>query len=54
VELKCSGGTTAPVRGSKAWPAWTARVLNPWFSSDMVLLFSGEAVVDATQWKFSC
>src|SRR5687767_15007276 len=39
VELKCSGGTTAPVRGSKAWPAWTARVLNPWFSeTDMELL----------------
>ena len=30
--LKCSGGTTAPVRGSKAWPACTARVLKPWFS----------------------
>ena len=49
VELKCRGGTTAPVRGSKACPAWTARVLKPWFSgTDMMLLvwvkqYQGEA-----------
>src|SRR6478672_5400077 len=38
VELKCRGGTTAPVRGSKAWPAWTARVLKPWFPETVMML----------------